>query len=398
MDDRELIELLRDLESERVERKSSLAQKDKILKTICAFANDLPGDGKDGIVFVGVEDDGRCSDLVVTDAVLQELSHLRDDGSILPFPLLRIEKRQLEDCEVAVITVTPSDSPPLRVRGRTYVRVAATTRQATAEEERRLTEKRRAHDLPFDLRPLPSATLEDLDLDLFERSYLPSAVAADVLEQNQRELEDQLRSLRFATSAQPLVPTVLGILTVGKDPRRFIPGAYVQFVRFDGDDLLAPIKDQREIDGPMVELLERLDETLRIHISVAADITGGDREERYPDYPLVALQQLARNAILHRNYEGTHAPVRFSWFRNRIEIASPGGPFGQVTAERFGEPGVTDYRNPHLAEVMKNLGYVQRFGVGIALARRELERNGNPRLEFEVHDTAISATVHARGA
>jgi ATP-dependent DNA helicase RecG len=240
--------------------------------------------------------------------------------------------------------------------------------------------------------------VEDLDLNLFERRYLPSAVAADVLEQNQRSRQDQLRSLRFATSDDPPVPTVVGILSVGKDPRRFVPGSYVQFIRFDGVGVLDPIKDQREIDGPLVEMLERLDELLKVHISVAAEFRAGDLEARYPDYPLVALQQVLRNAVLHRNYEGTHAPVRLSWFRDRVEIDSPGGPFGQVTPERFGAPGVTDYRNPHLAEVLKNLGYVQRFGMGLAIVRDALEKNTNPPAEFEVNDTSIRVTIRPRGS
>ncbi len=41
-------------------------------------------------------------------------------------------------------------------------------------------------------------------------------------------------------------------------------------------------------------------------------------------------------------------------------------------------PGYGKHRNPHLAEVMKNLGYVQRFGFGIPTAKRALQRNGNP--------------------
>lgn len=68
---------------------------------------------------------------------------------------------------------------------------------------------------------------------------------------------------------------------------------------------------------------------------------------------------------------------------DRIEIHNPGGPFGQVTQENFGQPGITDYRNPHLAEAMKNLGYIQRFGLGIPLARKELEKNGNPPPDFD---------------
>jgi ATP-dependent DNA helicase RecG len=119
-------------------------------------------------------------------------------------------------------------------------------------------------------------------------------------------------------------------------------------------------------------------------------------EIKRPDYPLPALQQIARNAIMHRDYETSHAPVRITWFEDRIEILNPGGPFGLVNRTNFGQPGVTDYRNPHLAEALKNLGYVQRFGVGIALARQELRRNGNPDLEFQVEDRYILATLRRR--
>jgi ATP-dependent DNA helicase RecG len=68
----------------------------------------------------------------------------------------------------------------------------------------------------------------------------------------------------------------------------------------------------------------------------------------------------------------------------------------QVTRRNFGQPGITDYRNPHLAEAMKNLGYVQRFGVGIQIARRELEKNGDPPPEFTVEDTHVLVTVKRR--
>lgn len=85
-----------------------------------------------------------------------------------------------------------------------------------------------------------------------------------------------------------------------------------------------------------------------------------------------------------------------SAFSDRIEIISPGGPFGLVDARNFGNPGVTDYRNPHLAEAMKNLGYVQRFGIGIQIARKELAGNRNPDPEFVVEDTYVAAVIRRR--
>ncbi len=42
---------------------------------------------------------------------------------------------------------------------------------------------------------------------------------------------------------------------IGKDPIQFLPGAYIQFVRFDGAEVTDPIQDQREIGGPLPELL-----------------------------------------------------------------------------------------------------------------------------------------------
>jgi ATP-dependent DNA helicase RecG len=110
-------------------------------------------------------------------------------------------------------------------------------------------------------------------------------------------------------------------------------------------------------------------------------------------YPRVALQQLIRNAVMHRTYENTNAPVRVYWFDDRIEIINPGGPFGAVTRENFGRPGITDYRNPNLADAMKVMGFVQRFGIGIQTARSELKKNDNPDLEFQVEPTNVLATV-----
>ena len=389
MTDADLLALLRDLESDRVERKASMADTDKIRQAICAFANDLPDHGAPGVVFVGAADDGSCAHCPIDDALLKNLTSIRSDGNIVPFPMLTVQKRVFGGCELAVAIVNPSYFPPVRYHGRTWIRVEPRRGIATLEEELRLTERRRAGDLPFDLHPVASARLEDLDLTLFERTYLPAAVAPDVLERNGRSCTEQLASHRFLTREG--LPTVLGALVLARDPTRFVPGAYVQFLRIDGTSLTDPITDQREISGSLPDMLRVLDETLGVNLSVASDPGIGAVEVRRPDYPLVALQQLARNAVLHRRYEGTTAPVRITWLRDRVEILSPGGPFGQVNKDNFGRPGITDYRNPHVAEAMKVLGYVQRFGVGIALARKELEQNANPPLTFHVEDTHVLA-------
>jgi ATP-dependent DNA helicase RecG len=45
---------------------------------------------------------------------------------------------------------------------------------------------------------------------------------------------------------------------------------------------------------------------------------------------------------------------------------------------------------------MKNLGFVQRFGVGIAIARTEMQKNGNPPPEFCVEDAHVAVVLRRR--
>ncbi len=395
MDSQELAKLLHDLESDRVERKASISDVKKIRQAICAFANDLPDRKQPGIIFVGVNDNGSCSNLDITDRLLLTIANMRDDGNILPFPTIKVQKENIDNCELVIVIVEPADAPPVRFDGRTWVRAGPRRATATAAEERSLNEKRRSRDLPFDLRPFSSGSIDDLDIDNILQEYLALAIAPEILAENQRTTFQQLNSLRFTTIDTPPLPTTLGILVAGKEPRRFIPGFYLQFVRFDGIDVTDSIKDQKEISGTLTNLLRDIDEILKLNISVSSDLTAQPIEIRQPDYPIVALQQLIRNAVMHRTYEDTNAPVRISWFSDRIEIHSPGGAFGQVNSDNFGT-GITDYRNPHLAEAMKNLGYVQRFGIGIPTAQKQLEKNGNPPAEFRVDNSSILAIVRRR--
>ncbi len=393
MTDTQLIQLLGDLESDRVERKQSLSDTDKVRQAICAFANDLPNHNQPGVLFIGARDNGSGSELAISDQLLQNLASMRDDGNILPFPSLDVQKRHLNGSDMAVVIVEPSDAPPVKFKGVIWIRSGPRRGIANKDDERRLSEKRRYRDLPADLRPFPSAGVDALDELLFRRTYLPAAVSPEVIEQNQRSFEHQLVATKFAHPGTPLHPTLLGIMAVGRAPTDWIPGAYVQFLRIDGTELADPVKDAREMRGPLPDLLTKLEEAIKAHIQIAVDFTSGATETRCADYPVVALQQIVRNAILHRSYKNTHAPVRVYWFNNRIEVQNPGGPYGQVTQQNFGQPGACDYRNPNLAAVMKELGYVQRFGFGIALARREMEKNGNPPPEFLVEDAHVSVIM-----
>jgi ATP-dependent DNA helicase RecG len=393
--DAELEQMLADLESDRVERKETFggSAPTTVREAVCALANDLPNHRLPGVVFIGVTDDGRRSGLNVTDQLLLQLSDIKTDGNIVPPPTLTVEKRTLLGGDVAVITVLPSDSPPVRYKGRIHVRVGPRRGTASAQDERILNEKRRYRDRPFDVQAVPSSQLSDLDIGRFEREYLPLTVAPDILAANDRTVEQRLAAAKMIATADDATPTVLGLLVVGQFTRDYLPGAYLQFLRVQGTSLADPIVDEEVIDGAVADVIRRLDEKLTAHNRVRVDFTSSTTEARSPMYPLTALQQLTRNAVLHRTYDNTNSPVRVTWYDDRMDIVSPGGPFGEVTRENFGMPGVTDYRNPNLAEALRALGFVQRFGGGIIVARRALADNGNPAPEFQADPGYVLVTL-----
>jgi len=390
--DEELERLLGELESDRVERKQSFKgdAPTTVREAVCAFANDLPGHGKPGVVFIGASDDGSpATGFAVSDELLRQLADIKTDGNIVPPPALLVEKRHLSGSDVAVITVWPCDTPPVRFRGRIHVRWGPRRGLASAQDERILNERRRHHDRPFDIQPVAEATLDDLDRLRFEQEYLPSAVARDVLAANDRTYAQRLAASKLVLSDAEPRPTVLGLLVIGMSPTDWLPGAYTQFLRIAGSDLTAPVADEEEIHGTIGDQIRRVEEKLEAHNLRRVRFSDTVQEERAEAFPMDALRQLLRNALMHRSYEATNAPVRVYWFDDRIEIHNPGGPFGSVTPENFGRPGLTDYRNPNLAEALRALGYVQRFGAGIAIARKALGQ----RLSFDVQPGFVAAIV-----
>jgi len=75
-----LKQLLANPESYRVELTASTSNMDKFCQAICAFSNDMPGDGKNGYLILGAGDNGNLSDLKVDDQLLLKMTNIRTDG------------------------------------------------------------------------------------------------------------------------------------------------------------------------------------------------------------------------------------------------------------------------------------------------------------------------------
>ena len=120
------------------------------------------------------------------------------------------------------------------------------------------TKRRTALQRTFDVRPCQGCTLDDLVLDLFSVTYLPAAVEREVIAENQRSIPEQMASLRFYDLADDC-PTNAAVLLFAKDPRGWIAGSYVQFVRWAGTTMADDPISERAFSGDLVSVLREVD-------------------------------------------------------------------------------------------------------------------------------------------
>ncbi len=377
----EVITLMADMESDRVERTISVRE-DKLGPAVCAFSNDFPNNKQAAYILVGVNDDGKVAGLKITDDMLQNIGNVRLNGNVLPQPSMVVSPvYNINGGDVAVIEVQPSFYPPVRYNGRCYIRVGPRKAQANEAEERRLTEKRSTTAKTFDSRPCPGATLADIDVERIKFSYLPAVISAEVLEANHRSLTEQIASLRLYDLPYSC-PTNAGILLFGNTPVFYFPGAYIQYVKFNETDVTSGVVFEKRFSSALINELKSLDDFIKSNIIKSRPVRNDTMQETHLyNYAPWALRELVMNAIMHRDYE-SNAPVYIYEFADRIEIINPGGLYGEARPENF--PNASDYRNPVIAEAMRAMGFVNRFNFGIRNAQAELNKNGNPEAEFHL--------------
>ena len=379
LSDEQIKNLLNDIEADNVERTVSTNKTDKFCEAICAFANDMPGHGTSGYLIIGSNDKtGAIAGIEITDTLLQNLASYRDSGQIVPLPSLTVQKRSFPEGDIAVLEVKPSDMPPVRYRGRAWIRVGPRRSIATEQEERILTERRIHKAKSFDMQACPTCGYEQI-VNSFFHDYRNMAIAPEVIEDNNRDMYRQLAALGFLDMNHKCL-TSAGALLFSETPQNYIPGAYIQYACFIGKGLESEVIDERIFSSDLRSMLYELDIFLKSLFSSHPVPVSALREKHLKTYPNWAIRELLMNAVMHRDYQ-SNAPIRFYKYADRIDIQNPGGLFGAATDF----PNQNDYRNPKIAEAMKILGYVNRFGRGIATLQDILKKNGNQPAEFIVN-------------
>ncbi len=353
---RRLRELVRQGEGYRLEFKQSLSSIDRILMTLCAFANT-----EGGTVLVGVTDDGGIAGIRLEKDTEPSLVNIVLDSIRDPI-LLEVEIIRLEGKRgILRLSVEGHPLAAHTVKGRPFWRVGSVSKPMPQEEyERRIREKRI---VTWETALVDEASESDLDIDAV-KEYIKV-----ITKRTKRDLKltpgDVLLSHRCAVEQNgKLKPTRAGILLFGKQPQRFLDMATISVIRHGGRKVTDRVLDTRDFKGRLPDMIDGAKAYLLDNMAVMQKLVKGQaRRQDIPQYPEFCIRELIVNAVAHREYAIYGSRIIIKMFRDRIEFHSPGAFPGDITPETALNKQFT--RNPAIAEVLKELEYIEKFGMGL---------------------------------
>lgn len=383
-------------EGAKLEFKRDDIRPEQMAKEIVAFAN-MNG----GVILVGVDDDGSICGVQKNN--LQEwLMDTVIDRYVEPFILPDYDELSADGKKVAVITIPQGVAKPYVVthneRQDIYVRYGNTCQIAKREQIARLFDSGGL--LSAEKFPVHGSTLADLD----QRRYEEYCYKILGYERNAGDINELLRSFGFIRDdVEPPCCSYLAYALFAKTPQYRLPQAGIRLTVYEGvekdyhttfdqiyNNPLSPYIGDIARAGNPIEL--PLHEYIALKQYVSREKLVGTVRQREWDYPPESIRELIINALIHRDWTKQDY-VRVVVYKDRLEISSPGGLPNGMTVAKI-KNGVVVQRNPIIARVFRDYGYLEQQGMGI---RRKviplmLEHNGREP-DFEAADDFFKVTL-----
>jgi ATP-dependent DNA helicase RecG len=330
-----------------------------IAQTLVAFAN---SDG--GELLVGVEDDGTLSGVSLSEGQIDDLlrvpdTHIHKDT---PLPAPRRAKAKLAGAQILYFSVPKGvDFVYLTGDGRCLRRVDRDSVPESSETiiAHRLEDESRRWDRELER----GATLADLDADLIQS--VASQIAYGV---SSEKCLQYLDLAEFTTSGLKLKRAA--VMLFAKDIRRWHPRCQVRILTYRGTERRTGenynvVKDDT-VGECIIRLIDLAWERLTVALTQHTLLTETARFEQSLLYPQIACREALINAIVHRNYAIEGRGIEISIFHDRMEIFSPGMLLSTITLNDIKErKGVHESRNPSIARVLREVGFIREMGEGI---------------------------------
>ena len=375
-------ELIKQPESRRLEFKGELPENADLAKSIIAFANDAGG-----CLYIGVSNDPRDvigiaeDELMATEEKISSIIYDRCYPAILPEITFLTEN----DKHLIKVSVYRGSTPPyyLKDKGKmqgTYIRVGSTNRKADETIIAELERIRR--NISFDSEIIVEKPVDQLNIDNFAATFIEKAgetINAQVLKK--LDLTKELNGVTYPTNA---------LVLFSDDELRDsqFHFAKVECARFKGivtDEFI----DQKSITTNIATQAEEAYNFVLRHINKGATVEGVYTVSKW-EYPVKAVREAIRNAVVHRDYSLTGKDVKVAVYDDMIEITSPGLLPPSIDYSAM-ESRQSDARNKVIAPVFKRLGIIDQWGNGLRLIANELK--DYPQIDFRWKEVGLSFQV-----
>ena len=380
------------LESESLEFKSwnptrsaHKSQVREIRETVVAFAN-----ARGGFLVLGVKDRRRTRAEAIHGVAGLDATALRRDIYDGTEPHILVEIHQLPEREgrVLAIRVPPGMPPHTTSDGVARIRVGKESKPLTGSNLANLVVSRGRRDLTAEI--LPDVCPSDLDPDQFRR--LRSLIRADAERSDLAALSDRKLTEALGLTSDRGV-TMAAVLLLGSRPTlsRCVPRHELVFTRTRGPQRY---DIRRDLRTPVLETLEGVRSLLDANLRVMPIGPAGFHQLEIPDITWWIAREAVLNALVHRDYF-LHQSIHLTLLADRMEITSPGGFIGGVTAQNIlRHPPVR--RNPLLADVLQTIGLVNRLGLGVDRIYEESLSLGKDLPRYEADESHVKLVLPTR--
>ncbi|GGM06360.1 transcriptional regulator [Streptomyces cinereus] len=385
-------------ENQYFERKG-LGEKDikpsKIADEIIGMLN---SDG--GTLVFGVSDEGEIQDLKILGEKLDDYRKLVFDFIDPPCQVKR-EEVTIEDKLIFIFHVEQDLERIFHRKDneKFFLRVADSNRELNHEQVKKLEYDKNIRRFEEEIEP--DFDPEDLDTSLLQRYKEQINFKGEILDLLYKKhlISKKDGIFSFRKSA---------VLLFAQDPEKYIPSASVRYIRYQGLESKTGaehnvVKDERFEDN-IPNLIDEIRKFLQISFKeyYFLDIDMG-KFKKVPEYPEEAWLEGVVNALCHRSYNVQGNSIYIKHYDNRIEISNSGPLPAQVTVENIKTERFA--RNPRIARVLEDLGYVRQLNEGVSRIYESMEKsmlakpvykeqNGNIYLILQNNISTHEKTIH----
>ena len=300
----------------------SAPRRDDLADEFVAFANSAGGR-----LVLGVSDDRKPQSLAPEqlDALASRVGEICSDSIEPPldFSIYRVPAPPPAEGGVLLVEIPAGDAVHSTRRGY-FRRRGDSKRQMPPAEIRRLLQSRGLSDAATtDSQVVHGTGINSLRPELWRR-YASSRAnePAEVALSKLKFLKDDRQGTVRAT--------VGGVLLGAEDPREWLPNAYIQAVRYEGDRMDGNRQlDAQDIAGPLDRQIRDAMRFVIRNRRVAARKDPARTD--VPQFSERAVFEAVVNAVVHRDYAVSGSRIRLFMFDDRLELYSPGGLCNSMT-------------------------------------------------------------------